>query len=98
MGLEQITVIKITCVNPKCPGHPNLDDKDRTGWLFMNFEVYGQPTQQGVFGSTDCVSQAAADAPIKPPDEIGPKQVFAGIDPGQSMLSMAAPSEAITAP
>ena len=75
-------VIKITCDNPKCPGHPDLDETDRTGWLFMNYEVYGQPTNQAVFGSADCVAEAAANAPDPKP---GIVQVFDGVEPAQTM-------------
>jgi len=56
----------------------------------MNFEVYGEPTQQGVFGSADCVSQAAADAPAPEPKPEGvgisaPVRVFAGVEPAQGV-------------
>lgn len=60
-----------------------MDDSDRTGWLFMNYEVYGQPTQQGVFGSAECVAQAASDVEATPTGEA--TRVFAGIEPAQVM-------------
>src|SRR5262245_45601288 len=91
MGLAEVTVIKITCDNPKCPGHPNLDDSDRTGWLFMNYEIYGQPSQQGVFGSADCVAQAASDVEAAPTGE--PTRVFAGIEPAQTVGMPTMPPE-----
>ena len=58
MPVDETTVTRISCDNPGCPGN-ELDPAERTGWLFVSHEVYGQPTAQNVFCSTACVSQAA---------------------------------------
>ena len=60
MPVEQTTEVNITCDNPDCPGN-DLDAGDRVGWLFINSEVYGEPTQQHVFCSTECVNAATSD-------------------------------------
>lgn len=62
MPLEQTTSLDITCDNPECPGN-DLDPADRTGWLFINSEVYGEPTKQHVFCSVECVNAATATTP-----------------------------------
>lgn len=54
MPVTEETLLHIVCDNDKCPGN-DLDPKSRTGWLFVNSEVYGEPTQSHVFCSTDCV-------------------------------------------
>ena len=59
MPVEQETVLTISCDNPDCPGHPDLDPADRMGWLFISHEVYGEPTAQHVFGNYDCLSAAS---------------------------------------
>jgi hypothetical protein len=61
MPVEETTVTNITCDNPACPGHPELDPTSRTGWLFISSEVYGDPVAQHVFGSADCLATASAD-------------------------------------
>lgn len=66
MPVEEVTVTRISCDNPKCPGHPDLDEKDRTGWLFITHEVYGEPTVSNVFGSADCLSAASGDEEAAP--------------------------------
>lgn len=69
MPADSVTVLRITCDNPACPGN-SLDPADRTGWLFVTSEVYGQPTMQTVFCSATCVSAAAASEPsplVAPP-------------------------------
>jgi hypothetical protein len=53
MPVEQETVLSITCDNAACPGN-SLDPADRTGWTFVNTEVYGQPPTQFVYCSADC--------------------------------------------
>ena len=58
MPVDEVTVLHIVCDNPVCPGN-TLDPKERTGWLFVTSEVYGEPTQSNVFCSAECVSQAA---------------------------------------
>ena len=58
----------------------------------MNYEVYGQATQQGVFGSAECVAQAASDAAAEPKPQGEPVQVFAGIEPAQVMGMPVAPA------
>ena len=55
MPVEETAVLNITCDNPNCPGHPDLDPAVRTGWIFVSHEEYGQPTAQHVFGSYDCL-------------------------------------------
>lgn len=61
MAVETKTVQKITCDNPDCKGHPDLDPKERTGWFFVNSEFYGLPSQNHVFGSAECASAAATN-------------------------------------
>jgi hypothetical protein len=61
MPLTETTTFTIVCDNPDCPGN-SLDPGSRDGWVFVNSEVYGQPTQQRVFCSAGCVSRAAAAA------------------------------------
>jgi hypothetical protein len=66
MGLEQTYVVNITCDNPKCKGHDDLDPHDRNGWIFMTSEIYGGGgTVNHVFGNTKCISQAAASIDSK---------------------------------
>jgi hypothetical protein len=60
MGVEQSTALNIVCDNPDCPGN-SLDPTDRTGWFFISSEFYGQPTQQHVFCSNTCASEAATN-------------------------------------
>lgn len=60
MPTESTVTLEISCDNPNCPGHPDLDPADRTGWLFVSHEVYGEPTAQHVFGSYDCLGAGAA--------------------------------------
>lgn len=64
MAVDETTVLVITCDNKDaCPGHPELDPNERTGWLFVNAEVYGMPVVQYVYGSADCVAvDIAADS------------------------------------
>jgi hypothetical protein len=57
--VQEATVLHIVCDNPACPGHPGLDPADRAGWMFCSFELYGDPTQQWVFGSYECMGQYA---------------------------------------
>lgn len=59
MPVDQETVVNISCDNPDCPGH-DLDPAERTGWLFVSHEVYGQPVAQHVFGDYQCMSAGAA--------------------------------------
>lgn len=62
MPVDETKTLNVTCDNPACPGN-DLDPTDRYGWLFVNSEVYGQPTQQHVFCSAECVSAATASDP-----------------------------------
>lgn len=48
MPVDQTTTLAITCDNEACPGNA-LDPTDRTGWTFVNTEVYGQPGTQFVY-------------------------------------------------
>jgi hypothetical protein len=61
MPVDQEVKLKIKCDNPECPGHDNLSAEDRTGWIFISSEVYGEPTAQHVFGSVECVNAATAE-------------------------------------
>ena len=63
MPVETTTTETIICDNPACPGTSGLDPHVRTGWLFVSSEVYGEPTQQHVFCSSECVAAAATDSP-----------------------------------
>jgi len=53
MPVEQDIALTITCDNPSCPGN-DLDAGDRTGWTFVNTEVYGQAGNQHVYCCADC--------------------------------------------
>jgi hypothetical protein len=66
MPVEETTNTNITCDNPACPGHPDLDPTVRTGWMFVTHEIYGEPTQSHVFGSAGCVSEASGDKDAAP--------------------------------
>jgi len=59
MPITEVTVLKIECDNTACPGN-KLDSKDRTGWLFVSSEVYGEPGQQHVYCCADCAGADAA--------------------------------------
>jgi len=68
MPVTQAEVLHIVCDNAACPGN-TLPDNERTGWTFLNTEVYGQATQQFVYCCADCagtVGQALKDAEAKP--------------------------------
>lgn len=58
MPVEYEQTLKIACDNSDCPGHELAED-DRTGWLFVSSEVYGQPTQQHVYCCAACASNDA---------------------------------------
>jgi len=60
MPITETTQLEISCDNPGCPGHPDLDPTDTTGWLLVTHEVYGDPTASHVFGSYDCLSQTSS--------------------------------------
>lgn len=62
MPVDQTTVLSITCDNSACPGN-ELDPADRTGWLFITSEVYGESPVQHVFCSSECVNAATASEP-----------------------------------
>lgn len=51
--VETLTVTKITCDNPQCPGN-ELDPAERTGWTFVTTEVYGEATEQHVYCCAMC--------------------------------------------
>jgi hypothetical protein len=53
MPVDQTVTLAISCDNPACPGN-SLDATDRTGWTFVNTEVYGQPPTQFVYCCADC--------------------------------------------
>jgi hypothetical protein len=53
MPVVQDTVLSIACDNPSCPGN-GLPADDRTGWTFVNTEIYGQAPVQFVYCSADC--------------------------------------------
>jgi hypothetical protein len=62
MPIETVVVSNITCDNPACPGN-DLSKTDRTGWLFITSEVYGQGPQQSVFCSVECLNAATGSTP-----------------------------------
>ena len=66
MPVVTTEVIRIKCDNPNCPGN-DLDESDRTGWLFVSAGVYGgvygSPVQESVFCSVACVNAATAEVP-----------------------------------
>jgi hypothetical protein len=65
MGVNESTVLEITCDNPECPG-TTLPTDDRTGWVFISSEIYGEPTKQTVFCSYACVSAVTGAAATEP--------------------------------
>lgn len=67
MPVEEKTVLNITCDNPDCPGN-ELDATDRTGWMFVSSEVYGEPTRQHVFCSPSCAGTGVATLPPEEPE------------------------------
>lgn len=70
MTVDQNITLTITCDNPSCPGN-SLDATDRTGWTFVNTEVYGQPGSQHVYCCADCAGTVSdvlreAEAEVAP--------------------------------
>ena len=61
MPVTEETSVTITCDNPACPGN-DLDPADRTGWLFVTHEVYGQTSNQNVYSSAACLSVVSGTA------------------------------------
>jgi len=72
MPVEEATVTSITCDNPACPGN-ELDKNDRTGWLFVTTEVYGDLAQQHVYCCADCAGKDAPASFGTPEAETEPK-------------------------
>jgi hypothetical protein len=64
-------VTRISCDNPDCPGN-DLNENERTGWLFVTTEVYGEPTQSHVFCSSDCAG--AHSEVFNTPEDMKPVQ------------------------
>lgn len=64
MPVVETTTVHITCGNPDCPGN-DLPTDDRTGWMFVTAEVYGQavPPQRVVcsYGCLAAFAQKVAD-------------------------------------
>jgi len=52
MPIEQITITKVSCDNPACPGN-TLPTDSLSGWSLVSVEVYGEVK---VFCSVQCVS------------------------------------------
>jgi hypothetical protein len=65
MPVEQAIVLHIVCDNSACPGNTR-DPTDRAGWMFVNREVYGSPTEQFVYCCAECSGTMQA-VPIPPP-------------------------------
>ena len=59
MPVSQTTETNVSCDNPSCPGHPDLDPTSVTGWILVTHELYGEASSSHVFGSYDCLSQAS---------------------------------------
>jgi hypothetical protein len=74
MPVNQETNLNIVCDNPDCPGN-DLDSSDRTSWIFVSHEVYGNPTQQSVFCSSECISAAALLATDDPNNGLPPNEI-----------------------
>ena len=79
MPVEETSALNITCDNPACPGN-SLDPADRTGWLFVTSEVYGQQTQQHVYCSADCASADAVTSFAPPEAGVTPAQLPDDLD------------------
>lgn len=58
MTVTETTTLLIACDNPDCAGS-TPDPADRTGWLFVNHEVYGDPTQTNVYCCYGCLGMHA---------------------------------------
>jgi len=58
MPVTEETTLHIVCDNTACPGN-ELPVDDRTGWLFVTSEVYGDPSQSHVFCCKECASAGA---------------------------------------
>jgi len=71
MPVEELTVLSIHCDNASCPGS-SLDPSERTGWLFVTSEVYGQPSQQHVYCCTDCAGADATSFTAEQTPKVGP--------------------------
>jgi hypothetical protein len=76
--LTETTVLEIVCDNPSCPGN-DLATDERTGWTFLNREVYGLPTEQFVYCCQTCAGTIEA-VPVPPP--VGPPVELPPPDPG----------------
>lgn len=77
MPVETSQTLNIVCDNPDCPGN-ELDPTDRTGWLFVSHEVYGEPTQQHVFCCRACVAGTIETLEAPPTPTHLPANVPAG--------------------
>jgi hypothetical protein len=66
MPIHETTTLTIICDNAACPGHPDLNPGDRTGWLFVGAEWYGEPAFAVVVGSYECLAAAAMAAAPRP--------------------------------
>jgi len=62
--VNEKTTTVIACDNGACPGNV-MPKNDREGWLFVNAEVYGQPTAQLVFCSAACLSAASGTQAVE---------------------------------
>jgi hypothetical protein len=75
MPVTEATVLHIVCDNPACPGN-TLDPADRTGWLFVHTEIYGEgPTTEHVYCTTTCASADHESFDVRspqPPDTTQP--------------------------
>lgn len=68
MPIDTQESMTISCDNPNCPVRSGaeqlptgMSDTDKAGWLLVQSEVYGMPTQSHVFCSPPCAA-AVADA------------------------------------
>jgi len=58
MPIEAAQTVQIQCDNPSCPG-TTLSSSDRTGWLIVTSEVYGQPVHTVTVCSAKCLLAVA---------------------------------------
>lgn len=72
MPVTSETVVNIVCDNSACPGN-QLDPHDRSGWMFVNREVYGSVSEQFVYCSQACSATIELEpVPAPPGQPIGP--------------------------
>lgn len=63
MPVDETTILRITCDYAHCPGGHKQDPTDRTGWIFITGEVYGEQASSAVYGDSACMSRDVRTVP-----------------------------------